>query len=386
MTVSRRRRHSLVIVLLVVVLVGGRATPAGAFLSALDPAGWAVVAQMAAVISQAVAIKRQVENVRNTARSAFFGKLAPLTGKLMTIRRQIVDARSKASLDVIIPDTSVEMLPDELPPFNQPLEDCVANTFTGDCLLPERSIDPANFGVLTQAYRDRLNGPTIRTGPATRQLYNDNADELDRYVRQLHDYMEAELDAAEIERARDRALVESLMATVEDWTGCQTAPAAGGTLDATVDDRVPCVSNGGLGAEDPGGATGVSGTDGMMQDLAIQLEALETYQGGDASKNQTDTLQTKLLITLARLQAAHGEVAARESERAQETAAVQEAVRRRDIGLLKEELGCRAAHPYSYWKPADINGDPADGECHRFQDQADAAIAALATSNITLLP
>ena len=378
MSVRRRRHSALAVFALVVVMVGARAVPAGAFLSALDPAGWAVVAQMAAVISQAVAIKRQVENVRNQARSSFFGKLAPLTGKLMTIRRQIIDVRSKASLDVIIPDTSVGMLPEDLPAFNKPPEDCVGNTFVDNCLLPERSLDTAQFRTVTESFRASLGNPygiAVPMGPATQAAYNDSYDQLNRYVEQLHTYMEAELDAAETERARDRALVETIMSTVEDWSGCQTAPDAGGTLDTAVDDRVPCTTNGGLGQADSGGSSGVAGTDGLQQELAVQLEALEEYQDGDASQTQIDSLQTKMLIQLARLEAVRAQLQARGLERNQERAALGEAARRRDVALLGQYLLCRASEgSASYWIPADINGDPTAGECKVTVDRSAAAL------------
>ena len=333
---------------------------------------------MAALISQAVAIKRQVENVRSQARSSFFGKLAPLTGKLMTIRRQIIDVRSKASLDVIIPNTSVGMLPADLPAFNKPPEDCVGNTFVDNCLLPERSIDTGQFELVTDSFRASLGNPygvPVPMGPLTEAAYNDSYDQLNRYVEQLHTYMEAELDAAETERARDRALVETLMSTVEDWTGCQTAPVAGGTLDTAVDDRVPCSTNEGRGQEDPGGATGVGGTDGLQQVLAVQLESLEEYQDGDASQTQIDSLQTQMLIQLARLEAARAQLQARALERKQERAALGEAARRRDVALLAQQLECTATEgPTSYWIPTDTNGDPTAGACKVTVDRSDASL------------
>lgn len=382
MSVLSRRRPAVVVAVLVTALVFGRAAPAGAFLSAIDPAGWAVVAQMAAVISQAVAIKRQVENVRNQARAAFFGKIAPLTGKLMTMRRHILDMRSRASLDVLIPSTSVGMLPADLPPMNQPPEDCVG-VFDGDCLLPDRVHDTATFRTVTLDFRNalatRLPGTsTPAMNVATQAAYTQSLDAIDRYVDQLGTFVEGELDEAERERAENRALIETLMATVEDWRGCQTAPSAGGTLDVTVDDRVPCVTNEGRGREDPPGPNGVSGTDGLQQELVVQLEALENFQDGDISQTQIDTVQTKMLIQLARLDAARAEMEARSLAREQEAQSVGEVRRRRDLALLRQGMQCRNNNgPMSYWQPTNINGDPNVGACTQFVDRSAAALANL---------
>ncbi len=199
---------------------------------------------------------------------------------------------------------------------------------------------------------------------------------------------DASVALAERRRLGRRAAVEAAMGVVEDWRGCQQAPSTGATLPpVSVDDRLPCATNGGLGRDEPGRGR-PSGTAGLQQQLAANLEALERFQDGDASKAQIDNLQTQLLLTLGRIEAARGEMEARLLDEANEDAQLAEAARRRRLALLKHELDCRTANPevfmYARWIPTDPAGDPSVGNCHAPTDRSGAALAALAASDLEL--
>ena len=382
---SKGVRRVVVVVALVGVIVVGRAQPAGAFLSALDPAGWAVVAQMAAVISQAVAIKRQVENVRNQARAEFFGKLAPLTGKLSVVSGWLRNARSKAGVSVYNPTSSAVLLPDTLPEFNRPMEECVGGTpSVAPCMPPITSaaLSPTVVSDLSTWYRanalsSSATSPVMRAYTAGDARLAAAAGRIDQRLQEAIMRQEAEAIRGENERAMQRALIEEQMAIVEDWRGCQEAPVgAWNPPPPTTDDRLPCLTNQGLGREDTGG-----GTQGAQSDLVAKIDALERYQDGDISKVQLDTLQTQLIVMLGRLQAARIERESVALERGQEAAMAAEAVRRRNVELQAEDFRCKAqfgvGSRFIENQPSTI---PPSGSCLQVQDVSAAAIAAASSS------
>ena len=379
-------RRALVAVALAAVMVVGRAQPAGAFLSSLDPAGWAVVAQMAAIISQAIAIKRQVENVRNQARAEFFGKLAPLTGKLSVVSGWLRNARSKAGVSVYNPQSYAVLLPTTtLPVFNRPMDECIGGPAGPDPCMPPITSAALPQGVVSgvaaatrQAVRNSASpSPIVRAYSGNDAELVQAVDRLERSMEESIRRQRAAAERGERRRAVRRALVEEQMSIVEDWRGCQEAPpGAWSPPPPTTDDRLPCMTNDGLGREDPGG-----GTQGAQSDLVAKLDALESYQDGDVSKVQLDTLQTQLVVTLGRLEAARAQREAVELEEAQEAEMAREAARRRQVELAERNHDCKVQFGvHSYFiedKPSTI---PPTGGCLQVRDVSAAVMAAAATS------
>ena len=384
-------RRAVVAAALAAAMLVGRAAPAGAFLSSLDPAGWAVVAQMAAIISQAIAIKRQVENVRNQARAEFFGKLAPLTGKLSVVAGWLRTARTQAGVCVYdplncalshTPGSHTTLTPDTIPVFNRPLPQCVGPSLQ-PCMPADRTLPVALAGQMSGVALGASLSSAGRS-PITRAYSAADAD-ITRAVNNRRVRMEAALarqEAAvernEQRRAMRRAIVEEQQAIVEDWRGCQEAPpGAWSPPPPTADDRIPCVTNDGLGREDPGVG---GGTQGVQQDLVSKLDALEAYQDGDVSKVQLDTMQTQLVVMLGRIEAARAErEAAAEAER-QDARMAAEAARRRQVELQEADADCKVANGvYSYFEetfsPQGPSTPPA-GRCVVVTDVSAASIAA----------
>ena len=382
---SKGVRRVVAAVVLAALMVVGRAQPAGAFLSSLDPAGWAVVAQMAAIISQAIAIKRQVENVRNQARAEFFGKLAPLSGKLAVARDWMATARAR-SRDAFAPPAGGGLSPATLPPFNAPLEEC-AGGGVDPCMprveasrLPAAAIAGVDV-VLNRHLPSRATSPFLRNSGA------------DAWLQAAHRRLGQRLDAdavraqAEAERrdARRRVArsgVEERMGVVEDWRGCQPV-AADGSWDPARDE-MPCATNRGAGLSDVSG-----GTSGMQQDLVAKLEALDDYQDGDISSVQLATLQTQLLMMTARLQAGEAEREAERLEQAQTDAALAESRRRMLVALEAERLVCREASIYSRFivdgGVPRLDGGGVAGSCEPVADRFDQAVLDLANPNNCLI-
>ena len=80
---QRFRRRAAVLCVFALCAVG--AVPAAAQFGFLNPAAWATVIKMKAVVGQMVSVKRQVENVRNMARSAALGAFAPMVEGLKPV-------------------------------------------------------------------------------------------------------------------------------------------------------------------------------------------------------------------------------------------------------------------------------------------------------------
>ena len=387
-------RRVVVAVVLAAVMVAGRAQPAGAFLSSLDPAGWAVVAQMAAIISQAIAIKRQVENVRNQARAEFFGKLAPLSGKLAVVAGRLRNARTQAGVCVYdplncslghTPGSHVALLPSSVPVFNRPMDLCAGGVSPTDpCMPATRTLPVAMPGSLAAAAR----GSMLSSGgvsPITRAYTGADADiaagigVMEARMRHGIDRADRAIERNEQKRALRRALVEEQMAIVEDWRGCQEAvPGSWTPPPGTTDDRIPCVTNDGLGREEPGVGRG---TTGIQEGLVSKLDALQAYQDGDVSKVQLDTMQTELIVMLGRIQAAGLEREAAELAERQDARMVAEAARRRMVELQQLSADCKVANgPYSYFVERAPITIPPSGSCRVVTDASVASLAALRSS------
>ena len=387
-------RRVVVALALAAVMVVGRASPAGAFLSSLDPAGWAVVAQMAAIISQAIAIKRQVENVRNQARAEFFGKLAPLTGKLTVVSGWLRNARTHAGVCVYDPincavghdpGSHTALLPSSVPVFNRPMEQCAGGVPpTEPCMPVARTLPVAIAGSLAAAAR----GSMLSSGgvsPITR-AYSGADGRIGAGIglteaRMRHAIARADraIDRSEQKRAMRRALVEEQMAIVEDWRGCQEAvPGTWTPPPPTTDDRIPCVTNGGRGREDPGVGRGTSGA---QEALVSRLDALQAYQDGDISKVQLDTMQSELIVMLGRIQAARMEREAAAMAEEQDARMAAEAARRRVVELQRLVFDCKVANgPSSYFVESAPPTTPPSGTCQVVADASLASIAALQSS------
>ena len=374
-------RRVVVAVALAAVMVVGRAAPAGAFLSSLDPAGWAVVAQMAAIISQAIAIKRQVENVRNQARAEFFGKLAPLTGKLTVVAGWVRNARSRAGVLVYNPASHAVFLPpDTLPEFNRPMPECVvgAPAAADPCMppitaarLPASLVTDLGTSLRGAALSSGSTSPFVRSYSAADGRMTAAILHLQQRTEALAARQAAMAATEQRRRQVARALVEEQMAIVEDWRGCQEAPAAPGTRRSVSRDRLPCMTTRGLASRLR------CGTQGAQSDLAAKIDALGVYQDGDVSKVQLDTMQTQLLVTLGRLQAARVEREAVALEQEQEALVAREALRRREVELVAADFDCKQQFGiHSYFIENMPPTVPPGGRCLQVNDVSAAAVAA----------
>ena len=389
-TVARRRVRFVLVPVLLVGLLVVPVVPARAFLSSLDPAGWAVVAQMAAVVSQGIAIKRQVENVRNQARAHFFGKIAPLTGKLGRVRDLMRGNRYTGTV-VLVPQWGIDRLdPLDVPIFNQTFPPCSIAVPGEPCLADEATVDPALLTAASQPLLDGLATTRPRSllavYSASLPVQRESAARLQALIDQRLLEQQAAVDFTTERRNERRAILDSAMQAVEDWRGCQPAPYAptiGDALDTAVDDRFPCVTNEGLGRGD--GTGGDEGTRGIAEDLVSKITALEALQEGDASQVQIDTIQTQVLVQLARLSAARTAVDARTIEQRERARLEREAARRRRIALYERHLDCVEANgPYSTFvpDPAQPGSIPPVGECLVVDDVSDQIADALVASSL----
>ena len=181
--------------------------------------------------------------------------------------------------------------------------------------MPASTIGPLATGVRGNVLSSASQSSLVRAYSANDAELGRTVDRLEARARENITRQRAAAERAENKRAVARAIVEEQMGIVEDWRGCQAAPAGAWNPPApTVDDRLPCMTNDGLGRNDPGG-----GTQGVARsDLVAKLDALERYQDGDVSKVQLDTLQTQLIVMLGRLEAARVERDAMELAEEQE--------------------------------------------------------------------
>ena len=294
----RRRRPSRGVAgCLVVLLVVFTATPARAFLSALDPMSWAVVAQMIILIRNMVSVKRQVENYRNQAATYLHGKLAPLNDGLAPLR----DAMERTDVEV---RGYLDMVDQSLLPtseWNLPVEDCTAGSFAGGTpgfsgirppCVPDGADfqQPSNLGglALTPDQLNRMFPSTSSASPALRLDFQAREDEF--------------ADLFEENRRRvveSQAQVETAMAFVEEWRGCMDYDGSSVTLD-----RRPCYTNPRDGDR----------TDGQYQELMTIFEGVDLEQGGDATLPQLEAIRTQATIAGTRIQAQLAEMRVREAE------------------------------------------------------------------------
>ena len=352
--------------LLVLVLVPFTVTPARGFVDAV--AAGKVIAQMGTLIGQMAAIKGVVEEQRQQARAALFGKLLPLASKMRTANCFLAHANGlRLGFDQCLDNGDPDPLRYELPDgqevldhidFNRPIDVCADQTGVNCYDAPVTADEVRSVGdVVRNITRDAY---TSQGG-----VYPQYA--ADRHARQARGFDEIADSVAtadegfERRMARQRAIVEGGMSVVEEWRGCQDVPE-GATVDPD-DPRLPCMTNLGNGPGGPGG----SGTVGMVQELGAQLKLIEDAQEGDASKTQLATISTQVGIMQARISAAMLELSAVAAEAGQQAQLEAEAGVRRRQELFRLRMDCldgrmgHPAHPFNVFYPNRVG--PADGVC-----------------------
>ena len=357
--VRRRRRshrrvmHRAMAAFMVVVLSFVLVTPARAQFDWANPASWAVVAEMTKVISTMVSIKRQVENVRNLARSEALGAFAPLVdglrpvGESMERVRGVVNDASRLRVRPGFGIQPADLEPLESIPFNQVVEECDGTP--GELCMPalDEVFDDTASGVAAMQQEAVINSapsflPTSFTGTRLQEITQVHREETEariqaaRLAAEQQDVFTGELQAH----------VESMMGMVEEFFGCieqDTAPDP---------PRPYCVSNDGLGMGDAleGGYTG---TAGLADDLQAKLDTIQRQPDGNASQTQLQVIQTRASMYRARAVAMAAQVRAFELEQESQARLLQEARQRRRYELFNANLRCQeqVGSPYARFTP-----------------------------------
>ena len=377
------RRHPWfrrgVIAVTVVAFLFIQQVPARTFLG-LDPAGWAVVTQMAALVSQMIAVKRQVENQRDQARAHIYGKIAPIEGKLSIAHNFLSTHLDPVNAPWFDPGGQAA-IPEE--PFNQPLPDCVPGSPLPSC-MPD-----INDAVLPDNVRNGARSATQTVlaatfGGSVPAHVNQSVDRLFTAVEYYADRSREQRQAREDREAKQRAVTAMSMGILEEWRGCNRSTVADPYSIATVQ-RPPCFSAGGEGRGDTL-SDGEVGTEGMLEGLYEMLDFVENNQEGDASLTQLATIETQVALMRGRLQAANLELDLLEVEENQRVQLASEAAARRADELDAMRLECVQAnaggsvHNYLVYNPE----DPAASECVQVDDITAAQIALL-NQDISLL-
>ena len=341
--VRRFRRLRLSSVVLVAVLFTAAVVPAakGSF---YDPAAWAVVAQMSALVGQMIAVKETVTQQRDQMRLQFMGKLSPLTSKLNVVNC-FLSGITRGNPAAAIPGC----VGSELPGAPGDYHDATLN---GDDIRFNDSEEICGPGVTGAICHDEA-VPLIdlNTGAAQLQssldLVYGNADwypdGVPDHIVARHARQQAALaDTAEVMVDREdrfddriryrRAAVDGAMSVVEEWRGCQ--PLLPGALIDTADPRLPCVTNDGAGRDT------ALGTTGMVDELGVMLRFVFEEQEGDASLEQLSTMDTQIRMMQARIQAAGLELDAVLTEQGQEDELQVQALARREQLLNVLRLEC----------------------------------------------
>ena len=341
--VRRFRRLRLSSVVLVAVLFTAAVVPAakGSF---YDPAAWAVVAQMSALVGQMIAVKETVTQQRDQMRLQFMGKLSPLTSKLNVVNC-FLSGITRGNPAAAIPGC----VGSELPGAPGDYHDATLN---GDDIRFNDSEEICGPGVTGAICHDEA-VPLIdlNTGAAQLQssldLVYGNADwypdGVPDHIVARHARQQAALaDTAEVMVDREdrfddriryrRAAVDGAMSVVEEWRGCQ--PLLPGALIDAADPRLPCVTNDGAGRDT------ALGTTGMVDELGVMLRFVFEEQEGDASLEQLSTMDTQIRMMQARIQAAGLELDAVLTEQGQEDELQVQALARREQLLNVLRLEC----------------------------------------------
>ena len=360
----RRRRasprsvlHRVVAFAMVGVLSVVLVTPARAQFDWANPAAWAVVVEMAKVISTMVSIKRQVENVRNLARSEALGAFAPLVDGLRPVgesmaRVQAVvsdaaNLRLRPGFDIQVADLE----PLESIPFNQVIVPCASGepTLTTGLCMPvaeeifvngPSGVAAMHESVMTAAKPDYI--PMSFDYEGALAIHRGN-----RETR-----MEATLQAAqqqEVFTAELQSHVENMMGLVEEFYGCVEMPA---TNPPPNPPKPYCVTNDGDGMGDDLDG-GLSGTAGLADDLTAKLEVIQRQPDGNASQTQLQVIQTRAAMYRARAVAMASQVRAYEIEQESQARLLAEARQRRGYEIFNATVRCQSElnTPYARFIP-----------------------------------
>ena len=361
---GRRVLHRLAAFAMVAVLSVVLVTPARAQFDWANPAAWAVVVEMTKVISTMVSVKRQVENVRNLARSEALGAFAPLVeglGPVADSMGRVQGVVNDASQLRLRPGSAID--PADVPvlesiPFNQVLEHC-DGTPTDDLCMPDPldvyRVDAAGVaemheGVMLAAMPSYM--PATYNAPAALARHREVREakvEAARAAAQQQEVLTAELQAH----------VESLMGVVEEFYGCIEMPT--GTVPPNPP-RPYCVTNDGKGMGDPVEG-GYLGTTGLADDLVSKLDTIERQPDGNASQTQLQVIQTRASMYRARAVAMAAQVRAYELEQESQARLLAEARQRREYELFNAALQCQQqmGSPYARFIPDPSTIEISDG-------------------------
>ena len=299
----------------------------------MDPAGWAVVAQMAALVSEMISIKRQVENQRDQARAHIYGKIAPLAGKVSVghqVLSNYLDVNEAPWFDGTNP-----IVPEE--PFNTPPPLCTGNNPPADC-LPDPDDLVLDAGAQADARQTTNTILSAAFGGAVPTHVSGSVGRLFDAVEYLTERTRDDRDAADARAAERRATVAMAMGIVEEWRGCNRSTEANPYTLGTVQ-RPPCFTAGGEGR----GQTlsdGEVGTEGVLEGLYEALDFVQANQEGDASLTQLATIETQVNLMRARIQAANLELDLFEAEQEQRNQFAREAAVRRNDEFLALQIEC----------------------------------------------
>ena len=344
---------------------------ARAFLG-LDPAGWAVVTQMAALVSEMIAIKRQVENQRDQARAHIYGKIAPIIGKLSIGHGFLNKALDPANSPWLLPGGPV--IP-ELP-FNEAPPSCTAEPANPRCMpdeddvvLPQTVRD--NARQLTQTVLSESYGGSVpvHVGEGVNRLF----DSVDYYAERTRD----DRASAELQDAQRRATLAMAMGVLEEWRGCNRSTEAMPYSVGTVQ-RPPCFTAVGEGRGETL-SDGQVGTEGMLEGLYVMLDFVQNNQEGDASLTQLATIEAHVRLMRGRMQAVTLEMDLADAEQEQQAQLRSEMAQRQRDAVFALSVECSqgngggSVYNYLAYNPE----DPPASTCVQVLDVSDDQIAAL---------
>ena len=380
-----------VAVAVVAVLAVTSARPAYAVFDWANPAAWAVVVQMGIVISKMVGIKRQVENVRNIAKSHALGAFAPLVDGLKPLTEKMREAREHVrtaqnlagrAMRPSFPVLHTSLTPIPTVPFNGPLIPCTAATagfvspppFVGppdpnapptpaSSAMVENSV-PIPAAQLCMPAADDV----FEADDRLLEYENVIVDAVPEYMpadftprvraaavfrrEQMEHVLEqrkAEAIAFEDRMAKAQAAVETMVLVTEEVFGCVETPDTPPLTPDLTQELPFCLGNGGKGLGDRADGTG---TQGIVEDLQAKLDTIQRQPNGDASLEQLAAIQTQTQIGLARLEAARANARAFAIEEENIQHINIEARQRRSHELFRLSMACQVSHgPYSQFVP-----------------------------------
>ena len=353
---TRRVLHRVMAFTMVAVMSVVLVTPARAQFDWANPAAWAVVVEMTKVISTMVSVKRQVENVRNLARSEALGAFAPLVdglrpvGESMARVQGVVNDAANLRLRPGYTIGEEDLEPLESIPFNQVIQACGDGSPAHLCMPGAEEV----FDYQSDAGIAALHQAVVRD--SVPDFVPDSFDVdtvLARHRENRENRVEAEFKAAqqqEILTAELQSHVESMMGLVEEFYGCIEMPDGGGQPNPP---RPYCVTNDGKGMGDEL-EDGNIGTVGLSDDLTAKLETIQRQPDGNASQTQLQVIQTRAAMYRARATGMAAQMRAYELEQQAQARLLAEARQRRGYELFNATLRCQAdtGSPYARFIPS----------------------------------